>query len=471
MNLSAFPAPRSLPYQLRPGRPQPFSIIQTMQPPLMDQQPPTFQFARKSQLSQARSGIRAWLVCTGACLCGGSSLAIGPSESSSPRPGYDFPSQQAAADESPEAALTGDWNGARTSWEARGIKPYAVLAAEVFGNVDGGLKTGFSAPGVLDFGVDLDLEKLAGWTGGGFTATAFAAYGNGGTDNLTGAANPASGLFTNTHFNAFNIFLSQSLADERIYIKAGQLAADDDFMASDSANLLLNSAFGALPTASANMAAPSYPLAAPGVFIRVTPDEIFSVHGGIYAGDAGPVESGNHGFDWRTGGAAGWVSFAEADFTYGCGVAKLGGYYHSGEFENYRNGISVDGLGTIYGIVDHRFIESGAGRPGLAGFVRASFAPQDERATVSQYYDAGFAWSGIFKADDALALGVGHTIFGDDYIDANPGVTSAETTIELTYRMTVFDGWAVQPDLQYVMDPHFARNNALVLGMRTELSF
>ncbi len=431
---------------------------------------PTAAITRTSHKHRISATLPAALLAGCAIATARESAQANP-ESSSPRPGSDLAALANLEDPAPAAGLTGDWGGARTSLAQRGINPYAVFSTEVFGNVDGGFKNGAVAAGVLDFGLELDLEKLVGWKGGGLTVSAFAAYGQDGSADYFGDFNVASNMFAATDINLFNLFLSQTFGDDRVTIKAGQLAVDEDFMAADTAGYFLNSAFGAVPIESGNTAAPIFPVAAPGVHVRINPTKSFSLHAGVYAGDAGPVESGNHGFDWRSGGAAGWVTFAEADYNYGSGVAKIGGYHHTGEFDNFRSGTVEDGLSAVYGIIDHRFIESDGGRPGLSAFARASIATPRERAVVDRYFDAGLALDNLFKENDALGFAVGHTIFGDDYLAANPGVSSSETTLELTYQIEVSEGWILQPDIQYIIDPHFSGDNALVFGLRTAISF
>ncbi len=149
----------------------------------------------------------------------------------------------------------------------------------------------------------------------------------------------------------------------------------------------------------------------------------------------------------------------------------VGGYYDSGEFEDYRTGDAVKGVGAIYGIVDHQFIEPLGGRPGLAGFARASVTTQTERATVGQYFDAGFALNQVFTENDVLGLAVGYTDFGDDFLAANPGFTTSETVLELTYLIAVNEWWTLQPDVQYIIHRDSTWDEALVLGLRTNIVF
>lgn len=368
------------------------------------------------------------------------------------------------------AGLAGDWGGLRPAWEARGIFPHILFIGEVMVNVAGGYDHGAASVGLAEFSFDLDLEKLAGWKGGGFTICTFSALAADGSAKYIGDFNVASNIYTPTNFNIFNLFFSQTLSDEQVFIKAGQITVDDDFMSTSGADLFINSAFGAMAVESGNLAAPIYPLAAPGAFIRVSPTGGFYAQAAIYAGDAGPVRSSNHGFEWRTGGATGWVTFAETGYDYGCGAAKVGGYWHSGEFENYRNGKTERGLGAVYGTVSHRFVEAGAGSPGLSAFFRAAFATEEEHAVVSKNFDAGVVLNGVFLPEDALGLGVTTTIFGDDYRRATSSPT-AETILELTYEFQVAESWMIQPDIQYIINPHASRSDALIMGVRTEMEF
>jgi porin len=48
---------------------------------------------------------------------------------------------------------------------------FGSYTAEVWGNTTGGLRTGSVYTGLLDFGAEVDLEKLAGWRGGSIGTT------------------------------------------------------------------------------------------------------------------------------------------------------------------------------------------------------------------------------------------------------------------------------------------------------------
>jgi carbohydrate-selective porin OprB len=64
------------------------------------------------------------------------------------------------------ATLTGDWGGARSSMEGRGINFSAHFVTESATNPIGGLRQTARYTQQIDFGFDLDLSRLAGDPGG-----------------------------------------------------------------------------------------------------------------------------------------------------------------------------------------------------------------------------------------------------------------------------------------------------------------
>jgi len=352
----------------------------------------------------------------------------------------------------------------------KGIRPHITYLGEVFNNHSGGIANGTAWAGVLDFGVELDLEKLVGWQGATFFINAFHFSGDDVSGDLVGDINVVSNLYTETSFNFYNIYLQQELGAGDSFFKVGQIALDDDFMVSKSSLLFLNASFGPLPVESGNTAAPIYSLAAPGAVLHYAPTERWFVQGGVYAGDAGPAVSNNQGFDWRAGGEAGWMFIAETGFKYGQengSVAKLGGYYHSGEYTRFADRVSEDGISTFYGVIDHQ-ISGARGYPRINVFLRGGITPEDDIATITGYADAGVVVSDIFMQDDALGLALSWTDLSDG--GAAKG-RSSEIVTELTYQIPVNDWFTVQPDIQYIINPQGGGNDAFLTGLRAELSF
>lgn len=395
-------------------------------------------------------------------------------------------SSEMALDEPPVAGAfradsdraTGEWGGLRPDLEERGIDINGSFTGDFLANVDGGTETGSTWAGLFDLELEADLEQLLGWKGTSFFTNVFYFHGQDLEENYVGSFDAISNIYSEADFNVFNLYLTQSLADDQVWIKAGQIAVDDDFMISDSAELFVNSTFGPLPTMSGNLSAPEFPLAAPGAVVHYEPVDGWFLQGAVYAGDAGEEDSGNRGFDWRTGGQAGWVWFAELghenDWLAG-GVVKLGGFHASGEFENFKTGANERGLGSVYAVIDQQLRDSSNGIPGTSLFLRGGFVPNDDLAVVNGYVDGGVVFNDVVMEDDAFGLGISHIFFGDKYVDSvragGETATSSQTIIEATAQFPL-SGWlTVQPDIQYVIDPHFSGENALILGVRGSMTF
>src|SRR6476619_6824059 len=77
------------------------------------------------------------------------------------------PPTQAAQPPAPDVlhqeALTGDWNGARTTWKNKGVVLASSLTQFYQGVASGGTGTSSEYNGTAQIKTDVDLGKLAGW--------------------------------------------------------------------------------------------------------------------------------------------------------------------------------------------------------------------------------------------------------------------------------------------------------------------
>ena len=153
--------------------------------------------------------------------------------------------------------------------------------------------------GYLDFGFEVDLARLGAWDGLGFHADFHWWQGSRPTQRLIGGliAMALSDWEAAATLRVFNLYLRQAFDGDRFVVKAGQIAADTDFMISRYGGVFLNAAFGDLPSQNLNLDAPVYPLAAPGVFMSARPLDWLTGRFGAATGDAGDGVAGNHGFD------------------------------------------------------------------------------------------------------------------------------------------------------------------------------
>jgi porin len=424
--------------------------------------------------------------------------------------------------------LTGDWQGARTALHDWGIDPSLSYIGETLGDVDGGTKRNFVYQGRADLSLDADLEKLVGWTGAVFHGTLYQIHrtSDGIGLSLTGSLGDPSNIEALPATRLFTLYLEQHAFGDKLSVRVGQLAADDEFLISDTAGNLINGTFGWADLGAANLPSggAAYPLATPGVRVQVKPTDQLTLLGAVFSGDpAGhgcdtdPQICDRNGAKFSFTGGAFWIGEAQYAINQGDGAAglpgvyKLGGWYQNARFADQRYGVDAAGhrvalasasaVGpdnhtgnfAIYGVADQMVWRSQDKSQSLSAFLRVGGAPGN-RNLVSLYVDGGLGFAGLFpgREKDVLTLGVAYAKISGDASDLDRDTRAAgdpafpirdqETVIELNYLAQITPWFTVQPDIQYIVHPGGnVQNpndvtggtipNALVIGVRASLTF
>ncbi len=164
--------------------------------------------------------------------------------------------------------------------------------SEVLGNISGGTRRAGVYDGLTQVGVGLDLEKAFGLVSGTINVSGWQIHGRGLSVNaLNNNLHTASGLEAPRGTLLFELWYEQLLFDKKLGVRIGQIAADQEFMISQYGYLFGNHTFGwaTLPSTDLPSSGPSFPLAAPGVRVRVLPRDDLLLLGAITNGDpAGP---------------------------------------------------------------------------------------------------------------------------------------------------------------------------------------
>ncbi len=417
--------------------------------------------------------------------------------------------------------LSGDWGGVRTALKKKGIEVGINYIGETFSILSGGLQHETSYEGRLDIKIDADLEKLIGWTGGNAEVRAFQIHD---IDNrnasLTGSIADPSNIDAVPTTRLFTAWFQQEVGKAGS-IRVGQLAADDEFFVSTTANGLINSTFGWANVISANLPSggPAYPLATPGARFQINAAENISLLAAIFSGDpagvncnGSPQGCNRYGTTFSFSGGA--FAIGEAQYqtnqekdSKGLATAyKFGVWYHSGNFADQHFGFSAAGtLVTlavassplfhrgdwgIYGVADQMVWRGRA--ESVSIFARAGATPSD-RNLVSWYVDGGVSLKGLISGrnDDALTFGIAYSRISPDAAALDQDklalngppypIRDAEIVYELSYLAQIAPWWTVQPDIQYIVHPGggvpapampaSAVRNAFVIGARTTVTF
>src|SRR3954469_12517129 len=317
----------------------------------------------------------------------------------------------------------GDLWGARTALEKAGIIFSLTYIGETLGNTSGGLRRGSIYEGRLDTQIDADLEKLLGWSGATFHTNFYQIHGHGLSRYYLGNVLIPGGIEALPSTRLYELWLEQKFFDGKVALRAGQLGVDTEFLASQYEALFVN-ALAVNPPSGA----PVYPLATPGVRLKVAPTDELSFLGAIFNGDpAGPVRPWDNpdpqrrnrtGTDFRVQDPA--FLIGEAAYTYNRsteaaglpGTIKVGAWEHLGRrFNDQRNtGLSLAdpnssgatrlfrGNAGVYAIVDQLIYRvPDTTDQGIGVFARMSGSPSD-RNLISFYADGGLTLKGIIPS-------------------------------------------------------------------------
>ena len=403
----------------------------------------------------------------------------------------------------------------KTELKAKGITPQVEYTGETLGNVSGGVRRGAIYEGLLDFGFDADLEKSAGLRGLTFHIDAMQIHGRGLTEYNVDNLATLSGIEARATTRLYEAFFEQKLMDDKLSVKAGNLAEESDFFISDLAAIYVNGTFGwpviwdqNLPSGGA-----SYPLATPGVRVKLDPNAHTSLLVGVYDGD--PTGSGFTG-DPQLLDQAGTnfrvqdppLILAEGRYRYNqekdstglAGQVRLGGWYHFGQFGNAfavpeaPAQARYSGDFGLYGIIDQMIYRTSKDDPkkGVGVFARLAGSPSD-RNFIDFYGDAGVNFAGVLpsRPEDVFGFAVNYSHVSpvatqaDELSIAQTGVAmpvrTDEIGLECTYQAQIVPGLSLQPDFQYIirpgggvvnpLAPGVRIGNAAVFGLRTTIKF
>jgi porin len=408
-------------------------------------------------------------------------------------------------------------------YERQGIKFTLSYVADALANVDGGLKRGAVYDGRLNGAIDLDLAKLAGAPGLVFHANAFQIHGPGLSRDYIGNLMPVSSIEALATTRLYEAWFEQKFWNDKFSIRAGQLAADAEFITSRYTDPFMGGTFGwpAITAIDLPSGGPSPPLAAMGARVKAIINDNFTFLAAVFDGNAAgpgiddPQSRDRYGVNFRVNDPPFVIS--EMQYAYNQektskglpGTLKLGGWYHAGPFDDQRfasNGLSQADpnaaatpaqLTSNYGVytVFEQKLVSFAGREserGIGVFTRVLGSPGD-RNLINFYADGGVVATGPLasRENDKIGLAVAYARISDsaraldrDYQilanDPRP-IRDYELLVTASYLAEIRKGWTVLPTLQYivhpgggyVMDNGAAKpvRNATVIGVRTVLKF
>ncbi len=190
----------------------------------------------------------------------------------------------------PESLLPGiaKW---RQSVSSQGVDWNLQYLGEIIGNVSGGLKKSAIYEGLLKAGVTLDGDKLVGWKGSSLHVSGLYAHGRSPSSKLTGDILTLSNIDAYDSPRLFECWIQQQFFGDKLSLRAGQLAADEEFAGTAYGGLFLHGTTGWPGMIALNTATPAYPTAAPGVRLEYKPTERVFFRVGAFDGNPDPGDA------------------------------------------------------------------------------------------------------------------------------------------------------------------------------------
>jgi porin len=423
--------------------------------------------------------------------------------------------------------LLGNVGGLRTVLGNDGVTLGITDSENLLGNVAGGLKQGATMQGVTTGTLQVNTAAAFDLQGGTFNVSALQIHGENLSPGYLDDLQTANGNEAEDATRLWELWYDQAFDYSRADVKIGQQSIDNEFIVSRYSGLFVNTAAGwpALPSYDLYGGGPAYPLSSLGVRGQFKPSDnenilagVFDDNpgGGAFSDDAQALDHNGTRFNLHTGAlfiaefqyavnqpAVGdMVQNDQPPSAYLPGLYKIGFWYDTAFFPDQEYG--TDGLSlanpnsndnpimrhgnySIYAVMDQTVWQSNSDSSrNLNIFARIMGAPDDQNL-IDFSFNGGITLAAPFPGRDHDQAGIDFGLVKVSGraadLDRDEGVTvqGTEELIELTYQAQVKPWLAVQPDLQYIVnpgagiqdpdDPTHNLRDELVVGTRAVVTF
>ncbi|MDZ4755596.1 MAG: carbohydrate porin [Phycisphaerae bacterium] len=344
--------------------------------------------------------------------------------------------------------LTGDWAGARTSLEERGVTVEGSFTIEWADAISDAFSRKWVSRNIFDLNVTLETEPLFGLKGGTFYLDVASSDSTNGGSFVPVTQWSSTIEIQGSTFQIANAWYQQELFDGVLRGKVGKIDPTTEFGYLNATAGYLNLA-SLMPTTWQTV--PTYPYGSLGGLIFVNPCEHFYVGGGVFNAtfvrdqflqddlfDDGVWAVGEMGFTCKELGPVRDLRIAG------------GGWYDSRDFERF-DGSGTESTYGLYGMAEARlFAPTDGGVDDTRGvwlFGQVNYADPSTVITRVQF-GSGAALHGTFPGRDSDKMGI---YVGNVQYSGAPslGLDDSETVVELFYAMQVTPAITFTPDIQF----------------------
>lgn len=348
----------------------------------------------------------------------------------------------------------------------------ASYTQDYWQDINGGLRRGGGAPGLLDLEATVDGRIWGGSQDDLLHIEVFGLTGSS-ISNRVGDLQGLDNIEGRDTVTVYEAWYQHNFQAAGLKLRGGLMGYDEQFDILDSAGVFLNSSFGLEPTV-AQAPVPSYPVSTLGGTLRWDGSSGAYALLGVYDGTPGLPDHprGTH-VDFSSG--AGILSALEIGST-GSGRTPyklaIGAWYNSHTYQDLAGNTRVRNLGA-YLIGERRLLGDDEHLPKVDAFFQVGYA-NTQSNPLDGYLGVGIDLTGLWTArpQDVLGLGVASAHTSELFRRTTDGARPAETAVELTYSMPVNRHFSIQPDVQYIFNPgaDASVGHALIVGVRVTLA-
>jgi porin len=396
-------------------------------------------------------------------------------------------SEAAASSQSPPSATRPHAEASHTTHETPGPLSFEIAyTADTLGAVRGGLANDIRYLDNLDLLLTADMERLFGLPRS--TVHLYGLYNNGTgfTDGVAGDAQGISNIETGIEAaRLYEAWIEYTGASERWSAKGGLYDLNSEFDALEASSLFMGSAHGiGTDIAQTGRNGPSiFPTTSLSLRLQAQVGEHLVWRGAVLDGVPGDPDKPTR-TAVRLGKGDGALLINELDYT--AGRARLiGGIWHyTGRFENHAHDASSEPVvskGSNAGLYlrGEALLGGDPEQRNARGFFRLGKA--DGRFnTFGGFFSLGVTGTGMIRArpQDETGIALAWAETSRDYQRAagsapDCACAGREVVLELTHRVVINDTLAIQPNLQYVINPGLdgQADNLVAVGLRFELRY
>ena len=378
--------------------------------------------------------------------------------------------------------LLGDLGGIRPALENHGINVAVEYTAQFWSTTSGGIDEGSDYADDLNIAFEINGEKAFGIAGNTVMLSFLNNNGTAANTRHVGSVQGIDNIETDTHtFKLFEAWVEQQFLDNRLSILLGLHDLNSEFWVTDISGNFIKPVMQIGQTlAQTGTNGPSvFPQAGLTGRVRVNPTEnsyfMFAAYEGI-PGDPDRT-SGTH---FSTETDEGLLLITEAALVPPSpeGVEgdvnkfAIGAWRYTQEQPDLVGGGASNQVGA-YLLTSYQLYHDATFGQGIAGFLTGGIA---EGSTVQTDWDieAGLVATGWVPHRPASEIGFGVALAhnSDEYKASTSPSDTVETSYELYYRDTVYNGITVQPDVQYIVNPGTdpTIDNATLVGLRVDFN-